>query len=50
MLFVCGEFDRLCPGARLKEVAGELLPDCDARVAVLEVRSCWWGNGQGWLG
>ena len=38
MLFVCGEYDRLCPGARLKEVLAEGLPDVDARVVVLEVR------------
>lgn len=38
MLFVCGEFDRLCPGARLKEVLAEALPAADARVVVLEVR------------
>ena len=37
-LFVCGEFDRLCPGARLKEAAAELLPDSDVRVVCLEVR------------
>lgn len=34
--FLCGEFDRLCPGARLKEVLAEVLPDCDCRVIVLE--------------
>lgn len=35
--FLCGEFDRLCPGVRLKEVLAEALPDCDCRVVVLEV-------------
>lgn len=34
--FLCGEFDRLCPGARLKETLAEALPDCDCRVMVLE--------------
>jgi hypothetical protein len=37
MLFVCGEFDRLCPGSRLKETLAEALPAADARVVVLEV-------------
>lgn len=37
MLFVVGEFDRLCPGARLKEAVAEVLPDCDARIVSLEV-------------
>lgn len=36
MLFVCGEFDRLCPVSRLKETIAEALPDVDARVVVLE--------------
>ncbi|KAI3426267.1 hypothetical protein D9Q98_008642 [Chlorella vulgaris] len=36
MLFVCGEFDRLCPGSRLKETLAEALPAADARVVVLE--------------
>ncbi|PRW44931.1 GMP synthase [glutamine-hydrolyzing] [Chlorella sorokiniana] len=36
LLFVCGEFDRTCPGARLKEVVAEVLPDCDARIVSLE--------------
>ncbi|KAL4448431.1 hypothetical protein ABPG75_005650 [Micractinium tetrahymenae] len=34
--FLCGEFDRLCPGARLKGALGEVLPGCDCRVIVLE--------------
>ena len=38
LLFVCGEFDRNCPGARLKEVVADVLPDCDARIVSLEVR------------
>ena len=38
MLFVCGEFDRLCPGSRLKQCVTESMPDVDARVVVLEVR------------
>ncbi len=37
MLFVCGEFDRLCPGSRLKESIAEVLPEVDARVVMLEV-------------
>ena len=45
MLFVCGEFDRLCPGGRLKEVLAEGLPDVDARVVVLEVRCMLNGLG-----
>ncbi len=43
VLFVCGEFDRLCPGSRLKETLAEALPAADARVVVLEV-SCVQGG------
>ena len=39
VFFLCGEFDRLCPGDKLQETVAEALPGCDVRAVVLEVRS-----------
>ncbi|PSC70326.1 GMP synthase [glutamine-hydrolyzing] [Micractinium conductrix] len=36
VFFLCGEFDRLCPGDKLQETVAEALPGCDVRAVVLE--------------
>ncbi len=44
MLFVNGEFDAMCPGADLRDVA-RAMADVDMRAVALPVRCSWGGAG-----